>query len=162
MGTAVAPNVFPQLNQLINAAPTLGQGVRGKIPNKNAALPALITTAGKGAPARASRMSETDIAADYDVLTYSARMERVSLVAEFQKVRERIAEAYENTGATETDGGMEQLRFSFFAESRYEELAIFQQRTANVAEGLDGARQQAFVQASRKISLAISSNWSSF
>lgn len=156
MGTAVSPNIFPQFNQIINAAPTLAQGVRGRIPNGNAALPALIATAGKGAPARAPRMSETDIEGNYDTLTYSARMERVSLVAEFEKVRERIAEAYQETGTAETGGSMEQLQFSFFAESRYEELAVFQQRAAKIAEGLDGAQQQTFVQAARGMSVRFS------
>lgn len=156
MGTAASPNVFPQFSQLINTAPTLKQGVRGRIPNANAALPALVAAAGKGAPARAPRMSEADIEGNYDALTYRTRMERVSLAAEFQKVRERIAEAYQETGATETGGRMEQLLFSFFAESRYEELAVFQQRAAKIAEGLDGAQQQAFVQAARGISVRFS------
>jgi len=156
MATAGVSNVFPQLNQLINAATSSGFRGRGKTPSENAALPALLATAGKGAPARASQTAETAIADQFDALTYSARMERVSLAAEFEKVRARIAAANEDAGEAQAQAGMEQLVFSFFAESRYEELAIFQQRTSKVANGLEGARQQSFVLANRQMSARFS------
>lgn len=158
MDAGVAPNVFPQFNRLINAAPTLSFSSRGRTPNENAAVPARIATAGKAPPARGTQASKTSIEGDNSAVTYRARLERLSLVVEFQKVRERIAEAHQDSAETQTEAGMEQLRFSFFAESRYEELAVFQQRTSNVAEGLEGGRKQTFMQASRQMSVRFSAS----
>jgi hypothetical protein len=44
-----------------------------------------------------------------------------------------------------------QLTFDFFQESRAEELAFFQQRTAAAGEGLDGERQSSLYAASKEI-----------
>ena len=44
-----------------------------------------------------------------------------------------------------------QLKFSFFQESRVEELALFQQRTEAAGEGLDSARQSSLYAASKEI-----------
>ena len=156
MGSTVASNAFPQFNQLLNTSARPDLRVSGRGPSAHAALPALSGGPGKAANTVSAAESAPLLTGEFEALTYSAQMQRVSLVAEFQKVRERIAAAYEDTGQVPAEAGMEQLTFSFFAESRLEELELFQQRTANVAEGLEGARKQSFVQASRQMSARFS------
>lgn len=156
MGSTVASNAFPQFNQLLNTSARPDLRVSGRGPSAHAALPALSGGPGKAADTVSAAESAPLLTGEFEALTYSAQMQRVSLVAEFQKVRERVAAAYEDAGQVPAEAGMEQLTFSFFAESRLEELALFQQRTANVAEGLEGARKQSFVQASRQMSARFS------
>ena len=155
MGAAVVPNLFAQVNQFFNSPEHLGFRNPGAGPSINAALPAHLAAGGRRSAAppegNAPGAQET-----FEALTYNARMERVSIAAEFQHVRERITAALEDAGQTQSSTGMEQLTFSFFAESRVEELAVFQQRATNVAQGLGGTRKQSFIQVSQQVSMRFS------
>lgn len=57
----------------------------------------------------------------------------------------------DNEGNTAT-ATSEQFEFSFFKEVRSEELVRFRQRTGEVAEGLQGAQRQSYLEASASIS----------
>lgn len=84
-----------------------------------------------------------------------------SLAVRMEAVRQRIVMQQQNAGGQAGEGGgedgaaasvAEQLSFSFAAEARYEEIALFQQRTENVAAGLDAPRGQALRATSQSIS----------
>ncbi|NIA14739.1 MAG: hypothetical protein GWP08_11720 [Nitrospiraceae bacterium] len=78
---------------------------------------------------------------------YYAEMQRVAMAFEFQQASGGQGDDGAGEGTQES-----QLTFSFFAESRAEELVSFQQRTNAVAKGLEGATQETYVEASRKVS----------
>jgi hypothetical protein len=50
----------------------------------------------------------------------------------------------------------QQLTFDFFAESRVEELALFRERTAAVADKMDGVRRETYLEASRRVAVRFS------
>jgi len=72
----------------------------------------------------------------------------LSLSARFQEVAARFADSREDA---ETVAVGQQLSFDFFTESTYEQLILFQERTARVAEGLDGTRQTTFTELSQRV-----------
>ncbi|HOF39184.1 MAG TPA: hypothetical protein PLD73_03855 [Candidatus Hydrogenedentes bacterium] len=156
MGTAVSTNVFPQLSQPLTTPAQSEFRVFGPQPGEGAALPNLLTSAAQGKDSAAVLGFNGGAADTFDAATYGARVQRVSLAAEFQRVRERIAAVQEGGGNTVAAAGVEQLEFRFVAESRQEELAIFQRRTAEVAAGLKGRQSESFVQASRQMAARFS------
>jgi hypothetical protein len=79
---------------------------------------------------------------------YYAQMEQVSLAVRLQEVRSQIAAAQDAQAQGVTG---EQLTFNFFGEVRSEEAAVFRQRTDAVAQGLGGARQETYIEASRRV-----------
>ncbi len=156
MGTAISTNVFPQLNQPLTRSALPKFRASGQEPGDSPALPNLLTAAAHDTGAGRVMGPETGLADTFDAVTYGARVQRASLAAEFQRVRERIAGVPAQGGDTQAAAGLEQLEFSFVAESRLEELAIFQRRTANAAAGLQGARSESFAQASREMAVRFS------
>ena len=86
----------------------------------------------------------------FEGVTYHAQMERVSLAVMLQQVRAKLAEAQgdgTSVGATNSD----QLTFQFFGEVRSEELAMFSQRTSEVAQGLEGTQKETYIELSQKV-----------
>ncbi|NLT59214.1 MAG: hypothetical protein GXX88_01165, partial [Candidatus Hydrogenedentes bacterium] len=156
MGTAISTNAFPQLNQPLTRSALPKFRASGQEPGDSPALPNLLTAAAHDTGAGRVMGPETGLADTFDAVTYGARVQRASLAAEFQRVRERIAGVPAQGGDTQAAAGLEQLEFSFVAESRLEELAIFQRRTANAAAGLQGARSESFAQASREMAVRFS------
>ncbi len=75
-----------------------------------------------------------------------------------QSLSMQLSSAHAQLGQGGTEGGAgasletTQLTFDFFEETRFEELALFKQRTAKAGEGLDGERQTSFYAASQEIS----------
>ncbi len=156
MGTAISPNVFPQLNLPLTAPALPKLRVSGQEPGESVALPNRLTAAAHDPGTDAVTGPETGVADTFNAVTYGARVQRMSLAAEFQRVWERIAAVQERSGGTQAAAGLEQLEFSFVAEARIEELAVFQRRTADVAAGLDGTRNESFVRASRAMAARFS------
>jgi len=78
---------------------------------------------------------------------YRLEQQQLSLSARFRQVTARTSE--DGAGSAAVQG--QQLTFDFFAESRTEELTRFTQRTDNVAEGLEGARQTRFRQVTQRV-----------
>jgi len=77
-------------------------------------------------------------------------MERVSLAITLQQVRDKLAETQgDGTQAGAVDSN--QLTFEFYGEVRSEELAMFRQRTGNVAQGLEGTQKETYMELSRKV-----------
>ncbi|MBI4557954.1 MAG: hypothetical protein HY706_10260 [Candidatus Hydrogenedentes bacterium] len=90
------------------------------------------------------------------VVQFSSQVTQLSLSAMLQEVRARLAQAADEGGAPSAELVAQQLTFDFFAEARTEQLVLFQQRTDAVAAGLDGARQETFIEASRRVSARFS------
>lgn len=103
------------------------------------------------APQAASPSTPADPAAvedQFNLVTYSSRVQRLSLAAQFQEVAARFADG-ENGSTAEVQA--QQLSFDFFFESRAEELAVFQERTATVADGLEGTQQSSYLATSQRV-----------
>ena len=66
-------------------------------------------------------------------LVYHSQVEKIALEAKYLGAQATTADGQE--GTTEAELGFEQLAFSFFSETRTEELVLFQERTAAVTEG---------------------------
>ena len=79
---------------------------------------------------------------------YHAQMERMAMALEFQQASGGQQGDDAGQGSQET-----QLTFSFFAESRVEEMVSFRQRTDAVAKGLEGSTQETYIEASRKTAM---------
>ncbi len=88
------------------------------------------------------------IGQQFDAFVYKSQVERFSLSAALQEAAARINGENGDSGA---EAQVAQLSFSFFAESRTEELVRFSQRTQDVANGLDGSQRESYVEASRKV-----------
>ncbi|MCC6486573.1 MAG: hypothetical protein IT364_03670 [Candidatus Hydrogenedentes bacterium] len=85
----------------------------------------------------------------FDALVYRSQVERFSLTLALQ---EAAARATDEDGAASAEAQASQLSFSFFSESRTEELVRFSQRTQAVADGLEGSQQTSYLEASRRVS----------
>ncbi len=156
MGTAVSTNVFPQLKRSLATPAQSGFRASAAQPGEDAALPNLLTSAAQGKDSAAALGFNSRAADTFDAVTYGARVQRVSLAAEFQRVRERITAVQEGSGDAVAAAGLEQLEFRFVVESRQEELAIFHRRAADVAAGLKGGQNEAFMLASRQMAARFS------
>ena len=88
---------------------------------------------------------EVQIGEEFAASSYYAEMQRVALAVQFQQASG--GQGDDTAGTQES-----QLTFSFFAESRVEELVSFQQRTEAVANGLTGSTQETYMEASRQVS----------
>lgn len=84
---------------------------------------------------------------DLTGIIYHAQMQRVAAMVSFQQAS--AGESGED-GAAAAESA--QLKFSFFAESRVEELAAFQQRTSTVADKLGSSQKQSYLEASKQVS----------
>ena len=92
----------------------------------------------------------------FSATIYSAQMEKVSLAIQFQQIAAQTDAASSSSDAakeTTTGSKSQQLSFSFFAETRQEELVTFQQKTNAVADKLSGTTKQTYVEASKSISM---------
>ncbi len=103
--------------------------------------------------------------------TQSSGLDPAALVEEaFQRMTyQRVAAAsmYQQTAVTrlEDDGEsqaaqLQQMTFDFFNETRIEELARFSRRTQAVGEGLEGAQQTSYMEASRQVAMRFSASMS--
>ena len=91
----------------------------------------------------------------FSAMIYSAQMEKVSLAVQFQQVAAQTDAASQTSEATKeaaTRSQGQQLTFSFFTETRQEELMTFQQRTSAVADNLSGTTKQTYIEASQSVS----------
>ena len=96
--------------------------------------------------------SEAAIDQAYDAMIYRSQTQQISLALQMQEVAANIVqEGEEETAAASFQA--QQLEFSFFAESRTEELMLFRQRTAAVADQLEGAPQSRFSQTSSEVAM---------
>ncbi len=87
----------------------------------------------------------------YDAFVYRSRTEKISLSAQFQQATAQVGG--ENG---QVQASAQQLSFDFFAESRTEELIQFSQRTGAVADQLEGAQRETYVEASRQVATRFS------
>ncbi len=85
-------------------------------------------------------------------LTY----QRVSSAAQFQQANLTGTEDGQETQAAQ----VQQLEFSFFSETRLEELMQFSQRTQAVGENLDGVQQETYMEASQQVAMRFSASMS--
>lgn len=117
----------------------------------NAEAPAL--------PAVDGTESETDSLAQddsgqltdaFNAIVYRSQMQKVSMSASYQEAAARVSSTSED-GSQVVEAASKQLSFSFFAESRTEELAAFSQRTSNTADGLEGSQKSTYIEASRVV-----------
>lgn len=88
------------------------------------------------------------IARQFDAFVYRSQVERFSLTVSLQEAAARVNGEDGESGA---EAQAAQLSFSFFAESRTEELVRFSERTQNVADGLQGTQRESYLEASRKV-----------
>ncbi len=86
----------------------------------------------------------------FNAVVYKSQMQRVSLSAAFQEAAARVETGTDGDEST-VQAASQQLSFSFFAESRTEELVSFSQRTASTAEGLEGSQKSTYIEASRTV-----------
>ena len=87
-----------------------------------------------------------------DAFFYQSQFERIAFSANVQSLSLQQSSEGEDGSTKTTTLNAQQLQFDFVAESRYEELAIFRQKTGAVAEGLEGAQQESYIAASQRIS----------
>lgn len=85
----------------------------------------------------------------FDALIYHSQVERFSLTLALQEAAARVTQ---EDGTASAEAQASQLSFSFLSESRTEELVRFSQRTQTVADGLEGAQQTSYLEASRRVS----------
>lgn len=96
------------------------------------------------------------IAGQFEAAVYTSQVQQVSLAAQMQEARARVAAMQGEDGATQASVDARQLTFDFFAESRVEELAVFRARTAEVTQGLSGQQRATYIEASRQVSARFS------
>jgi hypothetical protein len=87
----------------------------------------------------------------FEALVYRAQTTQLSLFDQYQQAS-AAASAEGDDGQAATQLQAQQMSFSFFAETRVEELIQFGQRTEKVSEGLEGPQQTSFIEASRSVS----------
>jgi hypothetical protein len=86
----------------------------------------------------------------YESAVYRSLETRQSLSLQFSTLEAQFGQGGGDNAAARVEAA--QLSFDFFQETRYEELALFQQRTDAVGEGLDGGRQASFFASRAEIS----------
>ena len=122
------------------ARPENEDGQAAKLPALGAELgfrrPAAEVLLGKGA----------SVAEDFAAVVYHAQMARVGMAMQLEQAWAGIEE-----GVGEANAEAVQMTFDFFGEVRTEELAVFQQRTSAVADGLEGTPQETYIEASRQV-----------
>jgi hypothetical protein len=88
------------------------------------------------------------IARQFDAFVYRSQVERFSLTVSLQEAAARVNG---EDGESSAEAQAAQLSFSFFAESRTEELVRFSERTQSVADGLQGTQRESYLEASRAV-----------
>ncbi len=137
--------LFPGLPGLVNGnAQGLLARILGVDPSSLAGKPAEQTSETGGVEEDASQA----IARQFDAFVYRAQVERFSLTVSLQEAAARV-NGKDGEGSAEAQAS--QLTFSFFAESRTEELVRFSERTQGVADGLQGTQRESYLEASRKV-----------
>lgn len=86
---------------------------------------------------------------EFQAIVYQSQVQQASLSARMQQAAQKAAPQENPAGAV--SGEAAQLNFDFFAEVRVEQVTFFRQRTTTVAEGLDGAQHESFVETSMRI-----------
>jgi hypothetical protein len=92
----------------------------------------------------------------FDSAVYTSHYEKVSLAARYQEIAARILGNGEGGSQAGAPLAAQQLTFDFFAESRREELALFQQRTDTTADRLDGGRRAVFLAQREQVAVRFS------
>jgi len=149
MGTSALqfnqPPLFPGQPGLINGnAYSLLAKLLGGSPSENVAEPAQNPPSADGVGEDASQA----IARQFDAFVYRSQVERFSLTASLREAAARV-NGEDGEGGAEAQAA--QLNFSFFAESRTEELIRFSERTQSVADGLQGTQRESYLEASRAV-----------
>jgi hypothetical protein len=147
--------IFPDWSVLFPAVPSrTNSGLAPSLLQDRA--PESVAPVTPGAEPAASPADSVDLqsgspkAQTFECVTYHAQMERVSLAITLQQVRDKLAETQgDGTQAGAVDSN--QLTFEFYGEVRSEELAMFRQRTGNVAQGLEGTQKETYMELSRKV-----------
>lgn len=88
-------------------------------------------------------------------VTYSSKMQQLSLFMELQSIREHISEVRDGEGSL-TEASAEQMQFSFVGEMEMEEIQIFNQRVGKVAEGMEGQQKETFTMTAQRVSIKFS------
>jgi len=110
-------------------------------------LPALGADLGFGGPAAEVLLGKgASLAEDFAAVVYHTQMARVGMAMQLEQVAAGISDASGEVAAEAV-----QMTFDFFGEVRTEELAVFQQRTSAVADGLEGTTQETYVEVSRQV-----------
>lgn len=116
-----------------------------------------IPRAGKPPPALPSARNgppalerDAGLAAEADFLRLA--YQRSSQVTVAVQMRQAAAQFAAGSGAA-AGAAMEQLQFDFFAESRAEELLLFNRESARIADSLWGARRAAYVGLSQQLAV---------
>jgi len=92
--------------------------------------------------------TDPDVDEAFEAMVYFSQMRYASLAARFQEVAERFSG---NSGDQEIAAQETQMTFDFFAESKTEIRIGFQQRSAAIAEGLNGTRRATYLEISREV-----------
>jgi hypothetical protein len=139
------PPLFPGLSGSIDGnAYNLLAELRGGTPSEIVAESSQNPPSADGVGEDASQA----IARQFDALVYRSQVERFSLTVSLQEAAARVNGEGREGGA---EAQAAQLSFSFFAESRTEELVRFSERTQSVADGLQGTQRESYLEASRKM-----------
>ena len=127
-------------------------------------LPALKNLQSSSPPAPLAAVSAEDPTQDslghagdsYESSVYTAQAAKISLAAQFHEVAARVVSAQDGgDGQASQDSGAQQV-FSFFAQVKSEQVAVFQQRTSAVASGLSGSQQQSYIESSQRVAARFS------
>jgi hypothetical protein len=101
------------------------------------------------APATGAAVSSAPTTAtDFEAMVYQSQMQKTSLSLQYSQ-----AAAQMSADGTTATASSRQLEFSFAAESRTEQLALFNQRTTTTAEGMSQTQQTQFLAMSRSMSV---------
>lgn len=89
--------------------------------------------------------------ADFTAAVYTAKVQQAAMMFQMQKSAASSQADGADGSVDTTQSAGSQMTFQFFGEVRSEELAVFQQRTGNVADGLEGSRKETYMEISRKV-----------
>lgn len=88
----------------------------------------------------------------YNSAVYTSRVQRMALALQIQQAAARVAGNEEGAEAS----AARQLRFSFFAETREEELALFRERTNATADRMSESQRGSYLATSRRVAMRFS------
>ena len=146
MGTPALNAIQPfDLTQALATAQSAACSDKGH--GQVAKLPAL--GAELGFPRKAAELllgKGPSVAEDFAAVVYHAQMAQVGVAMQLEQASAAISEDGGEAAAEAV-----QMTFDFFGEVRTEELAVFQQRTSTVAEGLEGTTRETYIEVSREV-----------
>jgi hypothetical protein len=103
-------------------------------------------------------MGGSSLTDDMESVTYTSKVERLSLAITLQQLRAKIADTADladSSDDAQTDSvESDQLSFSFFSETRSEELALFNSKTSAVADAATSETRESYIQVSKKIAFS--------